>query len=356
VLVVDDDPQYLGALLRSAGKHARWLEVVGLSSAAHALEYVLQRSADLVIMDAYMPGTTGIEACRRLRAFGLESPLALVSAFMTSELEDEALEAGATYALPKPVDVAALLEHVATVEVVEPQERHRLIEEHLDVARNIARRLVRRYGWMLDADDIDSSAMVGLCEAAERFDRARPEPFLAFAERRIRGAVLDELRRLGSYGRVASRRMRHISTARRAILASGETATEDRIAEHLGLSLATIQKARERTHRASSDEAAALPSLDISPAAKLENAESLSDLSRALDALSEIEATVIALRYDAGMSLARVARTLELTLGRIRHIHAKGLTRLRDQMKQSETGTCESAPGSDGLERAARRR
>ncbi|MBA3502590.1 MAG: hypothetical protein H0T65_19670, partial [Deltaproteobacteria bacterium] len=92
------------------------------------------------------------------------------------------------------------------------RERQQLIASHVDVARNIARRLGRSYGWMLEPDDIQGSAMpdafkifgwfmlvtslilyfvprkLHLCEAATRFDSTRAEPFVAFAEQRIRGA------------------------------------------------------------------------------------------------------------------------------------------------------------------------
>ena len=115
--------------------------------------------------------------------------------------------------------------------------RQRLIEAHVDTARNIARALARRYGKMIDPDDIDGCAMVGLCEAAARFDRTRVEPFVAFAERRIRGAVLDEIRRLGMQGRVRHKRQRRISTARREIAQAGAEPTDHRIAMHLGISV-----------------------------------------------------------------------------------------------------------------------
>jgi hypothetical protein len=68
---------------------------------------------------------------------------------------------------------------------------------------------------------------------------------------------------------------------------------------------------------------------------------------------------VIQLRYDAGMSLAGVARTLDLTLGRIRHVHAKGLTVLRDHMQQcasDDTFPFSSLGALDELERTAQRK
>ena len=72
--------------------------------------------------------------------------------------------------------------------------RDHLIAEHVAMATRIARRIARRSPQHL-GEDILSAAFVGLTEAAQRFDVARGEAFVAFAAPRIRGAVIDELRR-----------------------------------------------------------------------------------------------------------------------------------------------------------------
>src|SRR4051794_25954372 len=73
--------------------------------------------------------------------------------------------------------------------------RERLIADHIDMGRRIALRVARRIPDWLSEDDLIAAAMIGLAEAADRYDASRGEPFVAFAEKRIRGAVLDELRR-----------------------------------------------------------------------------------------------------------------------------------------------------------------
>src|SRR6185503_14877393 len=87
------------------------------------------------------------------------------------------------------------------------QNRDRLIREHADAARRIALRMARRCPDWISRDDIVSAGMVGLIEAADRYDESRQEPFLAFAEHRIRGAILDELRR----GDIMPRRVRQLA-------------------------------------------------------------------------------------------------------------------------------------------------
>ena len=73
--------------------------------------------------------------------------------------------------------------------------RNELICEHLEMARRLARKIARRLPSVVRRDDLESAALLGLTEAASRFDSTRGEPFGAFAAKRVRGAVLDELRR-----------------------------------------------------------------------------------------------------------------------------------------------------------------
>src|SRR5512134_3921360 len=88
-----------------------------------------------------------------------------------------------------------------------PSTRDRLIREHADVARRIALRMARRCPDWVAREDLISAGMVGLIEAADRYDDTRQEPFISFAEHRIRGAILDELRR----GDIMPRRVRQLT-------------------------------------------------------------------------------------------------------------------------------------------------
>ena len=87
--------------------------------------------------------------------------------------------------------------------------RDRLIAEHLEIAKRIALRMARRCPDWISRDDLVAAGLLGLTEAAERYDGSRNEPFLVFAEKRIRGAVLDELRR----GDIMPRRVRQLARA-----------------------------------------------------------------------------------------------------------------------------------------------
>ena len=117
-------------------------------------------------------------------------------------------------------------------------ETARLIHEHIDMARRIALRVARRLPDWITTDDVVAAAMVGLTEAADRYDSTRGEPFAAFAEKRIRGAVLDELRRGDLMPRRARVKARQVGQAAARLEGKlGRPPEDEELALELGVSV-----------------------------------------------------------------------------------------------------------------------
>src|ERR1700733_4074668 len=123
VLVVDDDDLQLRAMQRSLRGDKR----IELTVATNAIDAMLQIGATqphLVIMDVFMPGLDGIEACRRIKANPetRDVEVILASVAINAELETAARDAGARRAVAKPFEVSALLEveEPETIEISEP--------------------------------------------------------------------------------------------------------------------------------------------------------------------------------------------------------------------------------------------
>lgn len=113
VLVVDDDPVVVGVVcdyLLAAG-----LRVERAGDGAAALESVRRGPPDLVVLDRMLPGTDGLEACRRIRASGHDVPILLLSALGATEDRIAGLEAGADDYLTKPFSPRELVLRVASV-------------------------------------------------------------------------------------------------------------------------------------------------------------------------------------------------------------------------------------------------
>lgn len=120
--------------------------------------------------------------------------------------------------------------------------RDQLIVQHADMVKRIAMKLARRCPQWVTREDLVSAGMVGLVEAAHRYDLTRAEPFGAFAEQRIRGAILDELRRGDLLPRRVRQTARKIATTIRDLEARGQVATDESIAEALGVTPAHYQE------------------------------------------------------------------------------------------------------------------
>lgn len=111
LLVVDDDALQLRALQRAMRPH-KHVELTVADNAIDALLHVGARRPDVVVMDIFMPGLDGIEACRRIKANPATSDVAVIlaTANLTRELEERARAAGAERAIAKPLDLPVLLE------------------------------------------------------------------------------------------------------------------------------------------------------------------------------------------------------------------------------------------------------
>src|SRR5580692_1177692 len=110
VLVVDDDELQLRAVERGSRGHKQ-LEVSVADNAIDALLRIGTLRPDIIVLDVFMPGLDGIEACRRIKANAATSSIEVVlaSAQWNSELEAEAARAGATRVVTKPLDVMAFI-------------------------------------------------------------------------------------------------------------------------------------------------------------------------------------------------------------------------------------------------------
>src|SRR3974377_1615839 len=121
---------------------------------------------------------------------------------------------------------------------ISPEERERLILEHLPQVRLIARRIHERLPDSVSLEDLISTGILGLISAIDRFDPTHNVKLKTYAEYKIRGAILDSLRGLAWAPRKQRKRVKQIEAAIYEIEQRLKRApSEDEIAEELGLSL-----------------------------------------------------------------------------------------------------------------------
>jgi RNA polymerase sigma factor for flagellar operon FliA len=225
----------------------------------------------------------------------------------------------------------------ASVNAKPVAERNRLIAEFAPMARRVALRVARRTPSWIAADDLVSAAMVGLAEAAERYDASRGEPFIAFATKRVRGAVLDELRRGDPLSRSARRSARQLGETMRSLEQRlGRVPEDHEVAAALGVEVEEYQDelamltqistvGLDGVEAAGSQAASSTPS----PAADLEKAQTLALLTRALKSMNQRDAQVLSLYYNEEFTYAEIGQLLGVTESRVCQLHGRALARLR---------------------------
>ena len=231
--------------------------------------------------------------------------------------------------------------------------RERLLTEHLGLVHFVARQVARGISVEADFDELVSAGTIGLMNALESFDAGRGLAFSTFAAPRIRGAILDELRRQDHVPRSVRRKAREIGAAREALTRVLGRAPEDReTAEHLGVDLQTLWR-----WQGDVESAVQLPldrpATDAGTPAPLETIASeevhgIEDLltheqevgllREAILGLKEQERTVLALYYYEELKLHEIAKVLELTESRVSQIRSKAISRLREKLAPVRSG------------------
>ena len=214
--------------------------------------------------------------------------------------------------------------------------RDQLIAEHADAARRIALRMARRCPSWIAREDLVAAGMVGLIEAADRYDGTRQEPFLAFAEHRIRGAVLDELRRGDIMPRRIRQLARKIGDTIKELERGGEVATDQRIADALGVSIEHYRSTlAERVHvelAPLEGEERMLTSHDASPSDIASHRQTLERVKVALQTLEPRDVTILGLYYIEDLTYQEIAETLRVTPSRVCQLLWRAVERVRTQM------------------------
>jgi RNA polymerase sigma factor for flagellar operon FliA len=214
-------------------------------------------------------------------------------------------------------------------------DRHALIRGHVEMARRLARKVARRVPRSILRDELESAALLGLTEAAVRYDPHRGEPFVAYAAKRVRGAILDELRRSDPMTRRGREGARKLADAARAVEAKvGRPATTDEIAGMLGATVDEVSRARARFQSPAMiglDEAhdLAQPTDDDSPHEKVSHEQQLRTLAGALAKLPQRDLQILSLYYQENLTLKEIGDVLGVTESRVSQLRTRAIAKLR---------------------------
>ncbi|HEY6015167.1 MAG TPA: sigma-70 family RNA polymerase sigma factor [Gaiellaceae bacterium] len=215
--------------------------------------------------------------------------------------------------------------------------RNQLISEHAEVARRIALKMARRCPDWVAREDLVAAGMLGLTEAAERYDESRTEPFLSFAEHRIRGAVLDELRRGDMLPRRVRQIARKISNTIRALENSGESPSEHRIAESLGVPIEQYRNGLSHLINVGvdplgNDDQMLVADQRHAPDELAAHRQLIATVRAALEHLEPRDVTILGLYYVEDLTYQEIAETLRVTPSRVCQLLWRAVERVRTQL------------------------
>jgi RNA polymerase sigma factor for flagellar operon FliA len=227
---------------------------------------------------------------------------------------------------------------------ISPAERDALLNQHVGLVHHVARQLARRLSTQADLDELVSAGMFGLIQAVDSFDRFRGLSFSTYAVPRIRGAILDELRKQDHVPRNVRRRTRDMGRARDILSHSlRREPTEAELARVMAVPAEAVRRWEMDA------EGAAIQSLDQPVRSEtmatlgetiaddrgfsiddlLSREQEVAILKTAISRLREQERNVLALNFYEELKLQDIAKVLNLSVCRISQIRTAALQKLR---------------------------
>jgi len=215
-----------------------------------------------------------------------------------------------------------------------------LIERHSQLVNKIAYHLMARLPASVLVDDLIQSGMIGLLEAARNFDVNKGASFETFAGIRIRGAMLDEMRRGDWVPRSVHKNSRTIASAIAEVeRTTGRNAKEAEVAKQLSISLPEYQQMLRDVNSSKlvayedfggSDEGIVNPSDNQDTTFnEVSEVQFSAKLVKMIKELPEREALVLSLYYDEELNLKEIGLVLEVSESRVSQIHSQALHRLK---------------------------
>ncbi len=227
-----------------------------------------------------------------------------------------------------------------------PDIREKLILEYAPLVKLVAGRLSMYLGYNVEYDDLVSYGIFGLIDAIDKFDNMKAVKFETYASLRIRGAILDQIRKMDWIPRTIRQKQKKIDAAMKEIeLNKGHAATDDEIAASLGISEEDYlgwQSQMKITGVVSLNEfmesGSEIPAEENnqrrfeSPEEVVEKEELKKMLGQALELLTEKEKKVILLYYYEDLTLKEISNILEVSESRISQLHTRALQKMKTKM------------------------
>ncbi|HAO24183.1 MAG TPA: RNA polymerase sigma factor FliA [Methylophaga sp.] len=223
--------------------------------------------------------------------------------------------------------------------------QHQLIEQHGGLVKRIAYHLVARLPHTVDVNDLIQAGMIGLLDASNQYKASQGASFETYAGIRIRGAMLDEIRRNDWAPRSVHRKAREIAEVMHQLEQQlGRAPLEQEVADALQM---TLEQYHQQLQDASGHQVFSLDDMtdnqltdgdsfgsdDVGPAEITENNNFERALAEAIDGLPDRERLLMSLYYNEELNLKEIGEVLGVSESRVSQIHTQTVVRLRSKLR-----------------------
>lgn len=226
-----------------------------------------------------------------------------------------------------------------------PQLREKLIIEYAPLVKLVAGKLSMYLGYNVEFDDLVGYGIFGLIDAIDKFDYGKGVKFETYASLRIRGAILDQIRKMDWIPRTVRQKQKMLDSAYKKIEAqTGHPATDEEIAGELGISLdelCDLQNETKVSNVVSLDEYMDAGEVRVEPKADkdymqpekvMEKEELKKLLLEVIATLTDKEKQVITMYYYDDLSLKEISRVLDVSESRVSQLHSKALIKMKQRL------------------------
>lgn len=227
-----------------------------------------------------------------------------------------------------------------------PELREKLITEYAPLVKVVAGRLSMYLGYNVEYEDLVSYGIFGLIDAIDKFDLGKDVKFETYASLRIRGSILDQIRKLDWIPRTVRQKQKKIEEAIKNVeTRTGQNASDDEIATELGITETELNEWQSQlkvTNVVSLNEfveQSGEPVMDarnnshfVQPEESVQEEELKKVLAETMELLTEKERKVILLYYYEELTLKEISNILKVSESRVSQLHTKALLKMRKKM------------------------
>lgn len=229
-----------------------------------------------------------------------------------------------------------------------PEIREKIILEYAPLVKLVAGRLSMYLGYNVEYEDLVSYGIFGLIDAIDKFDNMKELKFETYASLRIRGAILDQIRKMDWIPRTIRQKQKKIEAVMKEIeLLNGREATDEEIARKLGITeeeyldwqsqmkitnVVSLNEYMEQGSEVPLEGNRHNTARFEGPEESIEREELKKVLEETLEILTEKEKKVILLYYYEELTLKEISNILEVSESRISQLHTRALQKMKDKM------------------------